>query len=187
MVGHSLPEVQGLLAAIYEPFYTTKPVKADTIVEGDCFYNSWEHVEWWQAISIANKYGMMRLVTELEATVAGEMAAFWTRWCKRHPISACQCSTCHWISFAAIDYANVAERCHLPRLGSHSEAYILQHFQEMTESSIYDHRIESEDLARLNSQSWVRIVSVLMQYHRENPDRAAHIWTQDDILQSLQW
>ena len=36
MVGDSLPEVQGLLAAIYEPFYTTKPVKADTIVEGDC-------------------------------------------------------------------------------------------------------------------------------------------------------
>lgn len=48
MVGDSLPEVQGLLAAIYEPFYTTKPVKADTIVEGDCSYNSWEHVEWWQ-------------------------------------------------------------------------------------------------------------------------------------------
>ena len=76
MVGDSLPEMQGLLAATYEPFCTTKPVKADTIVEGDCFYNSWEHVEWWQAISIANKYGMMRLVTELEATVAGEMAAF---------------------------------------------------------------------------------------------------------------
>ena len=44
---------------MYEPFYTTKPVKAG---KGDDYYDSWDQVEWWRAMSIAHKYSMTRLL-----------------------------------------------------------------------------------------------------------------------------
>lgn len=105
MVGDTVLEVQALLAAVY----ASKAVKAATpqqVVDSARPYH---------ALTAAHKYGMAKLLQELESQLISE-------------VTDLKKSSCPTGALKIIAYACAADKCHLERLTAHSEAYIVERF-----------------------------------------------------------
>ena len=132
MVGDTLLEVQTLLDMVYSSFAAApqRPVEHQLM-----------------AITVAHKYGMTQLVADMEVKLISRIESACTAEHKRWSNDG------DWKSdlgcTLAVAFAAAGNKCNLKNMMAHSEAYIVQHFQDFQFRQVIENKLSSHSLFRI--------------------------------------